>query len=111
MLSDGRVGRGTPRPTADVQALASARWASGVPSAHPTGRSMITKLTGALTALHDDRARVQAGSLEYELLISEVGRRALAPRLGQEITLHTSHYFEAGAMQSRIVPRLIGFAS
>lgn len=72
---------------------------------------MITKLTGVLTTLHDERARVQAGPLEYELLISEVGRRALAARLGQEVTLHTSHYLEAGAMQSRIVPRLIGFAT
>ncbi|HMO37181.1 MAG TPA: helix-hairpin-helix domain-containing protein, partial [Gemmatales bacterium] len=30
-------------------------------------------------------------------------------KIGQEVTLHTRHYLEAGAMQSTIYPRLIGF--
>lgn len=72
---------------------------------------MITKLTGTLNALLDDRIRVQVGLLEYELLISESARRQLHDQLGQEVTLHTSHYLEAGAMQSKIVPRLLGFTS
>ena len=32
-------------------------------------------------------------------------------RVGQEITLHTSHYLDGNPMQGRVVPRLIGFAT
>jgi Holliday junction DNA helicase RuvA len=32
-------------------------------------------------------------------------------RTGQEITLHTSHYFDGNPMQGRVVPRLVGFTS
>lgn len=70
---------------------------------------MITKITGQLNLLLDDRARVQVGPLEYELLVGDATRAQLQSRVGQEVTLHTSHYLEAGAMQSRIVPRLLGF--
>jgi Holliday junction DNA helicase RuvA len=70
---------------------------------------MITKILGHLNRLLDDRLRLQVGPLEYELLVSEATRHRLEPRVGQEITLHTRHYLEAGAMQSAIHPRLIGF--
>lgn len=72
---------------------------------------MITKILGYLNRLLDDRIRVQVGPLEYELLVSEATRQRLEPKVGQEITLHTRHYLEAGAMQSAIHPRLIGFES
>ena len=35
----------------------------------------------------------------------------LQNQVGQEITLHTSHYFDGNPMQGRVVPRLIGFTS
>jgi len=72
---------------------------------------MITKILGHLNKLLDDRIRLQVGALEYELLVSEATKAILQERLGQEVTLHTRHYFEAGAMQSTIHPRLIGFES
>jgi Holliday junction DNA helicase RuvA len=72
---------------------------------------MITKLTGTLNRLLDDRARVQVGPIEYELLISDLVHRQLHDKVGQEVALHTSHYLEAGAMQSKIVPRLLAFNS
>ncbi|MFT3878964.1 MAG: helix-hairpin-helix domain-containing protein [Gemmatales bacterium] len=70
---------------------------------------MITKILGHLNKLLDDRIRLQVGAIEYELLVSEATKASLQARLGQEVTLHTRHYLEAGAMQSAIHPRLIGF--
>jgi holliday junction DNA helicase RuvA len=70
---------------------------------------MITKVLGHLNKLLDDRIRLQVGAIEYELLVSEATKANLQARLGQEVTLHTRHYLEAGAMQSAIHPRLIGF--
>lgn len=75
----------------------------------PGSFSMITKILGLLNKLLDDRIRLQVGALEYELLVSEATRANLESRVGQEITLHTRHYLEAGAMQSTIHPRIIGF--
>jgi len=72
---------------------------------------MITKVLGHLNKLLDDRIRLQVGAIEYELLVSEATKASLQARLGQEVTLHTRHYLEAGAMQSAIHPRLIGFES
>lgn len=70
---------------------------------------MITKITGVLNTALEDRVRLQVGALEYELWVSDTVRKQVQSRLGQEITFHTSHYFDAGAMQSKITPRLIGF--
>lgn len=70
---------------------------------------MITKITGVLTRLLDEEARLQVGALEYQVLVPDFVRRQLQDRLGQEVTLHTSHYHEGNPMQGRVVPRLIGF--
>jgi Holliday junction DNA helicase RuvA len=70
---------------------------------------MITKLTGQLARVFDDRVRLQVGPLEYEVLVSELVRRQVQNRLEESITLHTSHYFEGNPMQGRMVPRLLGF--
>ncbi len=72
---------------------------------------MITKITGVLNRVLDEGVRLQVGSLEYEVLTPEFVRRALQTRVGQEVTLHTSHYFDGNPMQGRVVPRLIGFAT
>lgn len=72
---------------------------------------MITRILGLLNKLLDDRIRLQVGALEYELLVSEATKANLEHKVGQEVTLHTRHYLEAGAMQSTIHPRLIGFES
>lgn len=70
---------------------------------------MITRILGHLNRILEDRIRVQVGPLEYELLVSEATKANLAHKVNQEITLHTRHYLEAGAMQSTIHPRMIGF--
>ena len=70
---------------------------------------MITSITGALTRVLDDEVRLQAGALEYQVLVPDFVRRQLQTRLGEEVTLHTSHFLEGNQMSSRMVPRLIGF--
>src|SRR5439155_7034742 len=70
---------------------------------------MITGITGALTRVLDEEVRLQAGAFEYAVLVPEVVRRQLQTRLGDEVTLHTSHYVEGNQMAARLVPRLIGF--
>ena len=70
---------------------------------------MITKITGVLNRVLDEEVRLQVGALEYEVLVPEFIRRRVQSSIGQELTLHTSHYFDGNPMQGRVVPRLIGF--
>jgi Holliday junction DNA helicase RuvA len=70
---------------------------------------MITKISGKLTRVLDDEIRLQVGALEYQVLVPEFVRRQIQGRADQEITLHTSHYFDGNPMQGKVVPRLIGF--
>ena len=70
---------------------------------------MITKITGIVNRVLDEEIRLQVGPLEYQVLVPEFVRRMLQNKHGQEITLHTSHYFDGNPMQGRVVPRLIGF--
>ena len=72
---------------------------------------MITKITGVLNRVLDEEVRLQVGQLEYQVLVPEFVRRQIQMRTGQEITLHTSHYFDGNPMQGRVVPRLVGFIS
>jgi Holliday junction DNA helicase RuvA len=71
---------------------------------------MITKITGLLSRVLDEEVRLQVGAFEYAVLVPEFVRRGIQGRIGQEVTLHTSHYFDGNPMQGRVVPRLIGFA-
>jgi Holliday junction DNA helicase RuvA len=72
---------------------------------------MITKITGVLNRVLDDEVRLQVGALEYAVLVPEFVRRSVQTRVGQEVTLHTCHYFDGNPMQGRVVPRLIGFVT
>jgi holliday junction DNA helicase RuvA len=72
---------------------------------------MITRITGVLNRVLDDEVRLQSGPFEYAVLVPEFVRRKVQGSLGQEVTLHTCHYFDGNPMQGRVVPRLIGFAS
>jgi holliday junction DNA helicase RuvA len=71
---------------------------------------MITKITGVLSRVLDEEVRVQVGPLEYAVLVPEFVRRSIQVRVGQEVTLHTSHYLDGNPMQGRVVPRLVGFS-
>ena len=70
---------------------------------------MITAITGVLARVLDDEVRLRAGPFEYAVLVPEFVRRQLQTRLGEEVTLHTSHFLEGNQMSTRTVPRLIGF--
>jgi Holliday junction DNA helicase RuvA len=70
---------------------------------------MITRITGTISRVLDEEVRLQVGPLEYQVLVPEFVRRVLQNRLGDEITLYTSQYFESNQTQSRMVPRLLGF--
>jgi Holliday junction DNA helicase RuvA len=70
---------------------------------------MITRITGKLTRVLPEEVRLQAGAFEYAVLVPEFVRRSLQTRIGQEVALHTVHFFDGNPMQGRVVPRLIGF--
>lgn len=70
---------------------------------------MITRIAGKLTRVLDEEVRLEAGPFEYQVLVPEFVRRALQLRIGQEVMLHTVHFFDGNPMQGRVVPRLIGF--
>jgi len=70
---------------------------------------MLTRITGRLTRIFEDRVRLAAGPLEYEAYVPELVRRRLEGKVGEEVSLFTSHYLEGSAMQGRMTPRLVGF--
>jgi holliday junction DNA helicase RuvA len=72
---------------------------------------MITKMTGTLTRVLDDEARVEIGPLEYQVMIPEAVRRQIQLRLGNEITFHVTEYLDGTPNGNRFVPRRIGFLS
>src|SRR5260370_7681896 len=72
---------------------------------------MVTKMTGMVNRVLDDEVRLQIGAFEYQVLLPEFVRRHIQGRIGQELSLHTSEYFDGNPMQGRVVPRFIGFSS
>ena len=70
---------------------------------------MITKMTGLLTRVLDDEARVEVGPFEYQVLVPEAVRRQIQLRVGTEVTFHITEYLEGNQSASRFVPRRIGF--
>jgi Holliday junction DNA helicase RuvA len=72
---------------------------------------MITRITGKLNRVLEEEVRLQVGALEYQVLIPEFIRRVIQHKVGQEVTLYTSHYLDGNPMQGRVVPRLLGFTS
>ena len=70
---------------------------------------MITKITGVITRVLDEEIRLQVGAMEYQVLVPEFVRRILQHRHGEEVSLHTTEYYESNQSQSRMVPRIVGF--
>lgn len=70
---------------------------------------MITKMTGTLTRVLDDEARLAVGAFEYQVMVPEAVRRQLQMRTGQEVTFHISEYLEGNPSGNRFVPRRVGF--
>ncbi len=73
---------------------------------------MISKLSGTLLHLNDDQAVIGVPPFEYLVQIPDFTRRHLQPLVGEDVALHTIHYFEGNPQKGgRMVPRLVGFLS
>lgn len=70
---------------------------------------MITNITGIINRVFDEEARIQVGPVEYQVMVPEFVRRQLQSRLGQELSLATTQYFEGNMNTGKMVPRLVGF--
>lgn len=70
---------------------------------------MITRMTGTLTRVLDDEARLEIGAFEYQILLPEAVRRQLQLHTGREVTFHVTEYLEGNPSGNRFVPRRIGF--
>ncbi len=69
---------------------------------------MISKITGVLKSIHDERAMIEAAPFEYEVLVSEYTRRQLQLEVGKTVSLNTIYSID-GNPQGKLTPRLIGF--
>ncbi len=73
---------------------------------------MITSITGVLNQVEVDRATMQVGAFEYEVLIPEFTRRRIQLTVGQELKLITIDYLEGNPAQGgKLTPRLVGFTT
>ncbi|MBW3597485.1 MAG: Holliday junction DNA helicase RuvA [Planctomycetes bacterium] len=72
---------------------------------------MITKISGNLVSIADDRATLGIDAFEYQVMIPEFTRRQLQHLVGENVQLHTIHYLEGNPAQGRVSPRLVGFTN
>ena len=72
---------------------------------------MISRITGKIIQLREDRATVERDGVAYDVLISGGIVHRLRQKRGEEITLYTFHYLEGGMGGSNAIPRLAGFLS
>jgi len=73
---------------------------------------VISKIIGALSAVDNDAAYIDAGGLVYQVLVPANIRAELAVKVGSAndtVSLYTIHYIEGGIAMGTMVPRLIGF--
>lgn len=70
---------------------------------------MITRITGTLIRVSDEKAVLQIDAFEYEVLIPEFARRQLQAQVGETVSLHTIYYLDGNPAHGRLTPRLIGF--
>ncbi len=70
---------------------------------------MISRITGTIIHLREDRATIEQGGIAYDVLISGGILQNLRRMRGKEITLYTFHYLEGGMGSSNAIPRLAGF--
>lgn len=70
---------------------------------------MISRITGNLIHLREDRATVEHNGIAYDLLIPSGIVHRLRGLRGKRVTFHTFHYLEGGVGGSNAIPRLAGF--
>ncbi len=72
---------------------------------------MISRITGKLIQLREDRVTVEHNGMAYDILIPSGIVHRLREMRGKEITFYTFHYLEGGMGVSNPIPRLAGFLS
>lgn len=70
---------------------------------------MISRITGDLIQLREDRVTVEHNGIAYDLLIPSGIIHRLRGQRGKSITFYTFHYLEGGMGSSNAIPRLAGF--
>jgi Holliday junction DNA helicase RuvA len=70
---------------------------------------MIARIEGKLTKLDEDTALVQVGPVTYEIMLPGYCITALSDKIGSEIALCTTQYYEGSPGGGNLIPRMIGF--
>ncbi|MHC4131111.1 MAG: Holliday junction branch migration protein RuvA [Planctomycetota bacterium] len=70
---------------------------------------MIARIEGKLTKLDEDTALVQVGPVTYEIMLPGYCVTALSDKIGSEIVLCTTQYYEGSPGGGNLIPRIIGF--
>lgn len=71
---------------------------------------MLTRLTGKLVDLHDDRVELEiAPGICVEAMLPTFAVTRLADKMGQPVTLYTVTYLESQNQGASFIPRLAGF--
>lgn len=70
---------------------------------------MISKITGIISAVSENRVTVDVDGVGYEVHIPTALCSVVASKKGEEFTFHTYHYLQGGPGASSAIPILIGF--
>jgi Holliday junction DNA helicase RuvA len=70
---------------------------------------MISRITGTIIHLREDRVTVEHDGIAYDILIPGGIVHRLRQMRGKQVTLYTFHYLEGGMGGSNAIPRLAGF--
>jgi Holliday junction DNA helicase RuvA len=70
---------------------------------------MIKRISGAVERVEPNAVEIAVGPVVHEVLVPELVRRALVPKVGQTVTLHTLEFLEGNPGRGNLVPRLVGF--
>ena len=70
---------------------------------------MIASIDGKLVKLDSRGALVQVGSVGYEVMLPSYCVSALSDKIGAEITLCTTEYYEGTPGGGNLIPRMVGF--
>jgi len=70
---------------------------------------MISRITGNIIQLREDRVTLEHNGIAYDILIPSGIVQRLRSLRGKEVTFYTFHYLEGGMGGSNAIPRLAGF--
>jgi len=70
---------------------------------------VIKRISGQLERVEAGGVEIAVGPAVHEVLVPELVRRSLVPKLGQTVTLHTLEFLEGNPTRGNLVPRLVGF--